>query len=70
MPATQDDIDALNAAIRQGERMVRFADGRAVEYRSVQDLILARNDAAADLARSSGAARAKQVRLYHAGRGY
>lgn len=70
MPATQDDIDALNAAIRQGERMVRFADGRTVEYRSVQDLILARNDAAAELARSSGTARPKQARLYHAGRGY
>lgn len=68
MPATQSDIDALNAAIRHGERMVRFADGKTVEYRSIPELIRARDDAAAELARANPHPR--QTRLYHAGRGF
>lgn len=68
MPATQADLDTLNAAIRQGERLVRFADGRSVEYRSVAELIAARNDAAAEIARATPQPR--QTRLYHAGRGF
>ncbi|HRQ59872.1 MAG TPA: hypothetical protein PLN31_20850 [Azoarcus taiwanensis] len=68
MPATQSDIDALNAAIRQGERMVRFADGKTVEYRSIPELIRARDDAASELARANP--RPRQTRLYHGGRGF
>lgn len=69
MTVTQSDIDSLNAAIRCGERMVRFSDGRAVEYRSVAELITARDDALEELARDRGPLR-RQTRLYHAGRGY
>lgn len=40
--ATQGDIDAIDRAIATGERKVRFADGREVEYRAISDLIAAR----------------------------
>jgi hypothetical protein len=40
--ATQADIDAIDRAIATGERKVRFADGREVEYRAISDLIAAR----------------------------
>ena len=70
MPVTQSDIDALNAAIRQGERMVRFADGKTVEYRSVAELKSARDDALQQLAAESGCTRPRITKLYHAGRGF
>lgn len=72
MPISQSDIDALNAAIAQGERQVRIGD-KSVEYRSVDELIRARNELirqqSEDLSRS-GQARPRQTRLYHAGRGF
>lgn len=43
---TQQDIDALNAAIRRGEHSVSF-NGRTVTYRSISELIKARDDAVA-----------------------
>lgn len=74
MPVTQSDIDELNAAIAIGERLVRKADGTTVEYRSVADLIRARDDLRAELAAqdatSTGRQRVRAVKLYHAGRGY
>lgn len=57
---TQQDIDALNAAIRRGEHSVTF-NGRSVTYRSISDLIKARDDAAAQLAQET---RPRQ-RSYH-----
>jgi hypothetical protein len=73
MPVSQTDIDALNAALAAGERMVRSGD-KSVEYRSVAELIRARDDLvnqlAAETAATAGMARPKQTRLYHAGRGY
>lgn len=68
MAVTQADIDNLNAALRSGERRVRFADGKEVEYRSVDDLLKARNDAQSELNAASGVQR--QTRLYHGGRGF
>lgn len=72
MAVTQADIDALNTAIAAGERVVKSGD-KLVEYRSVGDLIRARNDLidqmAAETAATSGATRPRQTRLYHAGRG-
>lgn len=74
MPVSQSDIDELNAAIAVGERLVRKADGTTVEYRSVADLIRARDDLRAELeaqtSATTGRARVRAVRLYHAGRGY
>lgn len=48
MAFTQTDLDAINAAIARGESVVRFAD-RTVEYRSIGDLIKARNLIVAEL---------------------
>lgn len=74
MAITQADIDALNTAIAQGERLVRFSDGRTVEYRSIPELITARNDLESRLIRDSaaatGTARPRQTYLYHGGRDY
>jgi hypothetical protein len=36
--ATQADLDAITAAIARGESEVRFADGRTVKYRSIEEL--------------------------------
>lgn len=54
----QQQIDALNYAIRSGESSVTF-NGRTVAYRSVGDLIRARDDAVAEQvqARRRGGAR-------------
>ena len=73
MPVSQADIDALNTAIAQGERVVRMGD-RMVEYRSIAELINARNDletrkAAEDTA-AAGRPRPRQTLIYHAGRGH
>ena len=74
MSVSLSDIDELNAAIAVGERLVRKADGTTVEYRSVADLIRARDDLRAELeaqtAAATGRTRVRAVRLYHAGRGY
>jgi hypothetical protein len=68
MAVTQADIDALNTAIAAGERVVRSGD-KLVEYRSVPDLIRARDDLVNQMAASAGS-RPRQTRLYHAGRGF
>lgn len=74
MPVTQSDIDALTTAIAQGEKSVRFSDGREVTYHSPRDLIAARDYLvslkATEDAAASGKRRVRAVRLYHAGRGY
>lgn len=38
MAVTQGDIDALDAAIATGALRVRYADGREVTYRSLDEL--------------------------------
>jgi len=59
--STQQDIDALNAAIRRGEHSVSF-NGRTVTYRSITELIKARDDAVAQLAQEGVQPRR---RVYH-----
>lgn len=68
MPITQSDIDALNQAIALGERLVRKADGTTVEYRSVGDLIRARDDLQRQLLAAQSPRRA--VYLAQGGRGF
>ena len=72
MAVTQQDIDNLNAAIASGERVV-VLNGQSVTYRSIADLILARNDLKRQLADQSdaetGSRRARRFCAYHAGRG-
>lgn len=69
MAVSQSDIDALNAALAQGERVVK-SDGVEVEYRSVNELIKARDALVAQMARESGTARPRQTVIVHGGRGF
>lgn len=70
MAVTQSDIDALTAAIASGERQVTIGS-QSVTYRSIDDLIKARDTLMRDLATQTGTApRPRHTRLYYAGRGY
>lgn len=73
MTVLQTDIDALTEALATGERLVRKGD-KTVEYRSVDEIIRARNiliaQKSAEDALVTGTVRPKQTRLYHGGRGY
>lgn len=67
MAYTQAHLDAVELAIAQGEKTVRYAD-RNIEYRTVDELIRARDLIRTDLARASGP-RSRVTRLYHGGKG-
>lgn len=73
MAVTQTDIDTLNAAIATGEKAV-ILDGQSISYRSISDLIAARNDLQEQLNRAAAIAnnrrRPKRVGMYYSGRGY
>lgn len=74
MSVSQADLDALNAAIASGEKQVALG-AQQVTYRSISELIAARNDLKAQLdaqtADDAGTPRkSRQTRLYQAGRGY
>ena len=69
MAVSQSDLDALNAAIASGERQVTIGS-QSVTYRSIDDLIKARNDIERQLRAQNGETAARQTRLYYAGRGY
>lgn len=69
MAVTQADIEALNAAIASGERVV-VHNGQSVTYRSIDDLIRARNDLRNEMANAQSGPRSKQVYAYYAGRGF
>ncbi|UZE02148.1 phage head-tail joining protein [Pseudomonas mediterranea] len=67
MSFTQKHLDAVEAAIARGEKVVRYTD-RTVEYRTVDELIKARDEIRASLVNSAGP-RSRVVRLYHGGKG-
>lgn len=73
MPISQAQIDALNAALASGEQSVSF-EGRTVMYRTVGDLLKARDDLQRQLnaqnapTQPSGR-RGCLTRLYQSGRG-
>ncbi|MCO8167858.1 hypothetical protein NJC40_08710 [Pseudomonas sp. 21LCFQ02] len=67
MSFTTKHLEAVEAAIARGEKVVRYAD-RTVEYRDVDDLLRAREEIRSSLA-SSGPARPRAFRLQHGGRG-
>lgn len=73
MPVLQADIDALNQALKNGERVVKSGD-IYTEYRSVAEIIKARDDLQAQLSAESAAAtgtgRPRQTILVHGGRGF
>lgn len=69
MAVTQQQIDDLNNAIASGERVV-VLNGQSVTYRSIDDLIKARNDLREEIKGQAGTKRRKQTQAYYAGRGY
>jgi hypothetical protein len=63
MAWTQTDVDALDAAIKNGTRQVRFSD-REVTYSSIDDLIKARNFASEQVAAANSQLLTRQRRIY------
>lgn len=71
MAVTQADIDALNAALVQGERQVMIG-AKQITYRSVAELIAARDDLQRQMAAQAAATnpQGRLTRIRPAGRGY
>lgn len=69
MPVQQSDIDALNAALASGEKIVRIGD-KWVEYRSPEAIIAARNDLQRQMALENSTTRPRVVYHTQKGRGY
>ncbi|VVP32980.1 phage head-tail joining protein [Pseudomonas fluorescens] len=67
MSFTQKHLDAVEAAIARGEKVVRYTD-RTVEYRDVDELLKAREEIRTSLISAAGP-RSRVVRLYHGGKG-
>lgn len=42
MAYTQDDLDAIKAAIASGAKRVRYSDGSEIEYQSLTDMLRAK----------------------------
>jgi hypothetical protein len=68
MSFTLADLDALDAAIARGERTITSGD-RSITYRSVAEMIQARNHIASHLQANAPTVRSRQTLLYHGGRG-
>lgn len=68
MAWTQTELDLIETAIAKGERLVRFAD-RTVEYRSINELLSARDAIKAELNKATPS---KRPRVYRGkfSRGY
>lgn len=69
MPVTQADIDALTNAIKNGTRQVTTG-AESITYRSMSELITARDRLQAEFNQTNNVQRPRQVRLYQGGRGY
>jgi len=70
MAFTTADLAVVERAIARGETEVRFAD-RTVRYRSIEELLSARDAIKTDIARSQSAqAGSRRIKLYHAGKGF
>jgi hypothetical protein len=67
MSFTQKHLEAVEAAIARGEKTVRYTD-RTVEYRTVDELLTAREQIRSSLISAAGP-RSRVVRLYHGGKG-
>lgn len=63
MAFTQQDLDAINAAIASGELTVSH-NGRTVTYRSMADLLKARDLIVNELAAQAGSRRGSSYRFH------
>lgn len=57
MALTSTDLDSINAAIASGELSVRDKDGRQITYRTMGELMQARDAIKAEIASTSTTAR-------------
>ncbi len=64
MPFTQADLNALDAARKQGLRAIQFPDGRKAEFDSVSDYIALRNLILNDITAQTGPQPVRQVRIF------
>ena len=62
MTYTEADLATLKKALANSERRVSFGD-RSVEYRSIDELKTAIREVEADLSRSAGKAKTRQIRV-------
>jgi len=67
MAYTKAHLDAVERAIARGEKIVRYSD-RIVEYRTVDELIKARDLIRTELTNAAGP-RSRVVRVFHGGKG-
>jgi|GEM_PF-592354 len=63
MPFSQSDLDALDAARKQGAKRIRFQD-RDFEFDTIDDYIKLRNLILNDIAQQNGPQQVRQVRIY------
>ena len=63
MPFSQTDLDALDAARKQGAKRIRFQD-RDFEFDTIDDYIKLRNLILNDIAQQGGPQQIRQVRIY------
>lgn len=61
MTYTESDLITLKRALANSERRVSFGD-RSVEYRSIEELKAAIREVEADLARTAGKQKTRQIR--------
>lgn len=62
MTYTPEHLKALREALASGEHRVAY-EGKSIEYRSVADLKAAIAEVEATMARQSGAAKSRQIRV-------
>ncbi|WP_397453774.1 phage head-tail joining protein [Pseudomonas lurida] len=67
MSFTPKHLEVIERAIARGEKTVRYSD-RTVEYRSIDELLKARDEIRTSLTNAAGP-RARVVRLSHGGKG-
>lgn len=61
MAWTQSDLDAVDAAIKNGVRRVTFADGRSTEYQTTGEMLTLRKTMKAELAASASQVNPRRV---------
>jgi len=63
MAFTQDDLTVINDAIATGELEVQFADGKRVRYRSINELMRAKQHIQESLDSAGGKVPKRGLRL-------